>query len=262
MFSGWLKDSELLKCHNPVSKNHKTENPSIFVCPDGVADEEIEERDVNARKAWYRYLGLYAQVSANNLKEIYLMKNIEMTVEGETLIIKVDLSKDFGPSKSGKTIIVASTEGNVPVLERDEKIGLNVYRYPEWALFSLSPKTKRHYSKVNHAKIRYKLGTMETISIKFDKPGMEISTSNREELARIIDDALQDSGCGRWAGCRYTKDTITIFAMVEDKEHARSVIRPAICLGLMDRVDATGCKPLWHHLIHKFVCPRHNRRGL
>ncbi len=41
-----------------------------------------------------------------------------------TLTIKVDLSKDFGPSKSGKTIIVASTEGNVSVPERDEKIGL------------------------------------------------------------------------------------------------------------------------------------------
>ena len=38
------------------------------------------------------------------------MKNIEMSVEGDTLIIKVDLTKDFGPSKSGKTIIVASTE--------------------------------------------------------------------------------------------------------------------------------------------------------
>ncbi len=47
------------------------------------------------------------------------MKNIEMTVEGETLILKVDLSKDFGPSKSGKTIIVASTEGNVTIPKRD-----------------------------------------------------------------------------------------------------------------------------------------------
>ena len=59
------------------------------------------------------------------------MKNVEMAVEGEILIIKVDLSKDFGPSKSGKTIIVASTEGNMSVPERDEKIGLNIYRYPE-----------------------------------------------------------------------------------------------------------------------------------
>jgi hypothetical protein len=59
------------------------------------------------------------------------MKNVEMTVEGDILIIKVDLSKDFGPSKSGKTLIVASTEGNAPVPERRERIGLNVYRYPD-----------------------------------------------------------------------------------------------------------------------------------
>jgi hypothetical protein len=59
------------------------------------------------------------------------MKNVEMTVEGDTLIIKVDLSKDFGQSKSGKTIIVASTEGNANVPGRREKIGLNVYRYPD-----------------------------------------------------------------------------------------------------------------------------------
>ncbi len=56
------------------------------------------------------------------------MKNVEMTVEGNVLTIKVDLSKEFGPSVSGKTIIVASTEGNIAIPARDEKIGLNVYR--------------------------------------------------------------------------------------------------------------------------------------
>lgn len=56
------------------------------------------------------------------------MKNVEMTVEGNILTIKVDLSKEFGPSSSGKTIIVASTEGNIAVPDRDEKVGLNVYR--------------------------------------------------------------------------------------------------------------------------------------
>ncbi len=59
------------------------------------------------------------------------MKNVEMTIEGDILVIKVDLSKDFGQSKSGKTIIVASTEGNATVPGRKEKIGLNVYRYPD-----------------------------------------------------------------------------------------------------------------------------------
>jgi hypothetical protein len=56
------------------------------------------------------------------------MKNVEMTVEGTVLTIRVDLSKEFGPSSTGKTIIVASTEGNVTIPNRQEKIGLNVYR--------------------------------------------------------------------------------------------------------------------------------------
>lgn len=56
------------------------------------------------------------------------MKNVAMTVDGAVLTIKIDLSKEFGPSASGKTIIIASTEGNITVPNREEKIGLNVYR--------------------------------------------------------------------------------------------------------------------------------------
>jgi len=57
------------------------------------------------------------------------MKNVEMTVEGNILTIKVDLTKEFGPSSSGKTIIIATTEGNVSIPGRDEgKIGLNIYK--------------------------------------------------------------------------------------------------------------------------------------
>ncbi len=56
------------------------------------------------------------------------MKNVEMTVDGDVLTLNIDLSKEFGPSKSGKTIIVASTEGNKSVPGRTEKVGLNIYR--------------------------------------------------------------------------------------------------------------------------------------
>ena len=56
------------------------------------------------------------------------MKNVEMAVNGNILTITVDLTKEFGPSSSGKTIIVASTEGNVAIPDREEKVGLNVYR--------------------------------------------------------------------------------------------------------------------------------------
>jgi hypothetical protein len=55
-------------------------------------------------------------------------KNVEMDVQGDRLIITADLSLDFGPSRSGKTTIVASTEGNQLVFGRAEKIGLNIYR--------------------------------------------------------------------------------------------------------------------------------------
>lgn len=57
------------------------------------------------------------------------MKNIEMREAGNILTLTVDLSKEFGPSASGKTVIISSSEGNksVPGFE-DIKIGLNVYR--------------------------------------------------------------------------------------------------------------------------------------
>jgi hypothetical protein len=56
------------------------------------------------------------------------MKNVELKIDGTILTISVDLSKEFGPSSSGKTTIIATTEGNVSVPGRDEKIGLNVYK--------------------------------------------------------------------------------------------------------------------------------------
>ena len=74
------------------------------------------------RPIWdYRYkLGILRLMVGGSRKERsrkkrekLAMKNVEMTVEGNILTIKVDLSKDFGPSSSKKSIIIASTEGNV-----------------------------------------------------------------------------------------------------------------------------------------------------
>ncbi|TQI66234.1 hypothetical protein [Clostridium sp. KNHs216] len=57
------------------------------------------------------------------------MKNVKMSVTNNKLLIEVDLSQSFGPSSSGKSVTVATTEGNktVPGTE-DIKIGLNVYK--------------------------------------------------------------------------------------------------------------------------------------
>ena len=60
------------------------------------------------------------------------MKNMAMKVENDKLIITVDLSQRFGKSSSGKSIIIASSEGNKSVPGKDEiKIGLNVYTKTE-----------------------------------------------------------------------------------------------------------------------------------
>ena len=57
------------------------------------------------------------------------MKNVQLNVEGNKLVIVVDLSQELGISSSGKSITVASTEGNVAVPGREDiKIGLNIYK--------------------------------------------------------------------------------------------------------------------------------------
>ena len=89
------------------------------------------------------------------------MKNVEMSVEGTVLTIKVDLSKEFGPSSTGKTIIVASTEGNVTIPDRQEKIGLNVYRKKEdrFSHLALSVSSIGRPSVYRQALDRLELGT-------------------------------------------------------------------------------------------------------
>ena len=59
------------------------------------------------------------------------MKNVKIEVDkNKIMTIEIDLKKEFGPSSSGKTIIIASTEGNQPIEGDEATIGLNVYKYP------------------------------------------------------------------------------------------------------------------------------------
>ena len=56
------------------------------------------------------------------------MKNIETSIAGNILTIKVDLSKEFGKSASGKSNVIATSEGNVSIEgTKDVKMGLNIY---------------------------------------------------------------------------------------------------------------------------------------
>lgn len=64
----------------------------------------------------------------NLTKEAISMKNVLLDVKNNVLTITVDLTKNFGRSKSGKSEIIATTGGNVSVPNTDVKLGLNVYR--------------------------------------------------------------------------------------------------------------------------------------
>lgn len=56
------------------------------------------------------------------------MQNVKLKVEGTILTIEVDLSKVVGPSKTGKTVIIATTSGNQSVPSHPGvSVGLNVY---------------------------------------------------------------------------------------------------------------------------------------
>jgi len=56
------------------------------------------------------------------------MRNVKMAVKGNTLTITVDLAQELGPSKSGKTVLIASSDGNQPIPGTDAKLGINIYK--------------------------------------------------------------------------------------------------------------------------------------
>jgi|307.fasta_scaffold14015_6 hypothetical protein len=62
-------------------------------------------------------------------------KNVsyEVTKDGK-LTIEVDLKKTHGMSKSGKTVTIATSNGNTKALDHKEEefvFGINVYKYPD-----------------------------------------------------------------------------------------------------------------------------------
>lgn len=59
------------------------------------------------------------------------MKNVSFQVEGNQLVLTVDLDQELGASSTGKSILIATTGGDVLVSVPgydDIKVGVNVYR--------------------------------------------------------------------------------------------------------------------------------------
>ncbi len=60
------------------------------------------------------------------------MKNLDLNLRGDVLTIKIRLDEEHGDSQSGRSTIIASTEGNIPVFRGKQDLGLylncNLYR--------------------------------------------------------------------------------------------------------------------------------------
>ena len=58
------------------------------------------------------------------------MQNIVIKTENKKIIITIDTTVELGPSSSGKSMMVATTSGNVPVVTPEGTIvvGINAYK--------------------------------------------------------------------------------------------------------------------------------------
>ena len=53
--------------------------------------------------------------------------NILAEVDGEVLTLRINLANEIGPSKSGKTTLIASTNGNA-MLADGVRLGVNIFK--------------------------------------------------------------------------------------------------------------------------------------
>ncbi len=61
-------------------------------------------------------------------------KGVSVAAQGNILTIQLDMSKNFGKSRSGKSIVIATTEGNKGIsskMGREDNVylGVNCYKY-------------------------------------------------------------------------------------------------------------------------------------
>lgn len=55
------------------------------------------------------------------------MENVKITTDKGKMVIEIDLTQEQGPSKSGKSIVIASTRGNIEA-ETGIYLSVNCYK--------------------------------------------------------------------------------------------------------------------------------------
>ncbi len=84
----------------------------------------IEGTDISFGLIAYKYPEQH-RFKAKQKREFY---NIDVQVEGDIVKLTIDITKDFGLSSTGKSVIIASSRGNQPIEGTYILFGLNVYK--------------------------------------------------------------------------------------------------------------------------------------
>lgn len=91
-----------------------------------VKTADIYDWEAEKYLEYARWIMKYAE---ENIKKPQ-MENIDFEIKGDTLIFKFDKTKDFGPSATGKTNIVAHSHGGQRIKGTDLSFGMYAYKYP------------------------------------------------------------------------------------------------------------------------------------
>ncbi len=118
-----------------------------------VKTADIYDWEAEKYLEYARWIMKYAEENIKKPK----MENIELEIKGNTLLIKFDVTKEFGASSTGKTTIVATSHGGQRIKGTDLSFGMWAYKYPS----KKKEKEKKPKSMQNiEAKLDGNLATM------------------------------------------------------------------------------------------------------
>ena len=69
-----------------------------------------------------------AAKKTTTVKKLGGAENVSVAVTEDKITLVISRKVKGHPSKSGKTIVVATSRGNQPIPDTDLKLGLNIYR--------------------------------------------------------------------------------------------------------------------------------------
>ncbi len=119
-----IKGNNLILKFNITKKVGKSATEKTIIVANSHGEAQIKGTDLSFGMYAFRY----ETRKAVRDKKPEAMQNIDVRLDGNTAIINIDTMKKFGPSKSGKSTIVASSRGNWLIKDSGIYFGLNVYK--------------------------------------------------------------------------------------------------------------------------------------